>query len=254
MFHHLSGEPGTLPETHPLSQIAPVVRQGHREAQQVEFGIAFGGACIEHRLFAIDLGFDGGLGYLLELGDTASAEEAQAARNGAPLFAVVAANAADGADRDAVFSPGARGERQAQHGSQYIGVARFTPDDATDLSIDIGGHERGDGSVVTGQAEGEVVLQLLLGVEVGAQDVLPIGENAQEAVGRVAKFDEAAGFGGGQPRFKERGRAADLRDERLRADPLRFDGIADVLSRAPPNRSRWGPAKFHAGGVSWPSG
>jgi hypothetical protein len=70
--------------------------------------------------------------------------------------------------------------------------------------------------MVTGQAEGEVVLQLLLGVEVGAQDILPIGKNAQETVGRVAEFDEAAGFGGGQPRFKEWGRAANLRDEHLR--------------------------------------
>jgi hypothetical protein len=30
-------------------------------------------------------------------------------------------------------------------------------------------------------------------VEVGAQNILPIGENAQEAVGRVAEFDETAG-------------------------------------------------------------
>jgi hypothetical protein len=211
------------------------VRQGHREAQQVEFGVAFGGAFIEDRLFAIDLGFDGGLRFFGGNGIAEFEQVAQAARNGAPLFAVVAANAADGADGDAIFSPGARGESQAQHGSQYIGVARFAPDDAADFGIDIGRHERGDGSVVTGQAEGEVVLQLLLGVEVGAQDVLPIGENAQEAVGRVAEFDEAAGFGGGQPRFKEWGRAADLRDERLRADPLsprgagRFDGRADKL-------------------------
>ena len=63
--------------------------------------------------------------------------------------------------------PGARGEGQAQHGPQYIRVARFAPDDAADLGIDIGGHERGDGGVVTGQAEGEVVLQLLPGAEAG---------------------------------------------------------------------------------------
>ena len=54
----------------------------------------------------------------------------------------------------------------------------------------------------------------------GAQDVLPIGENAQEACRRVAEFDEAAGFCGWQPRFKEWGRAANLRKERLRAYPL----------------------------------
>ena len=143
---------------------------------------------------------------------------AQSARDGAPLLAVVAADAADGADRNAVFGPGARGEGQAQHGPQYVGIARVTPDDAADLGIDIGGHECSDGSVVTSQAEGEVVLQLLRWGQVRLADVLPIGEDAQEAVGRVAHLDEAAGFGG--TRFQEWGCGANLGDERLRSDPL----------------------------------
>jgi hypothetical protein len=46
-------------------------------------------------------------------------------------------------------------------------------------------------------AEGEVVLQLLARIEAGMEDVLPTGENAQEAVGRKPKFEEAAGLGGG---------------------------------------------------------
>ena len=89
-----------------------------------------------------------------------------------------AADATDGADGDAIFGPGARGESQTQHGPQYIGVAGFAPYDAADFGIYVGRHERGDGSVMTGQAQGEVVLQLLLDVEAGAQDALPIGENA----------------------------------------------------------------------------
>jgi len=220
MVHDRGGERRALPETHALSQIAAVVRQGHREAQQVELGVAFGGDSIEDGLFPIDLGFDGGLRFFGCSGIAELEQAAQAGGNGAPLFPVVAANAADGADRDAVFRPGARAKGQSQHGPQYIGVARFAPDDAADLGIDIGGHERGDGRVVTGQAEGEVVLQLLLPLEVGVQDVLPVGENAQEAIGRVAVLDETAGFAGGQPRLQKRSRAANLRNESLRADPL----------------------------------
>jgi len=195
---------------------------------------------IEDRLFAVDLGFDGGLRFFGGDGIADFEQAAQASRNGAPLFAVVAANAADGADGDAIFSPGARGEGQAQHRPQYIGIARFAPDDAADFSIDIGRHERGDSRVVTGQAKGEVVLQLLLAVQVGPQNVLPIGENAQEAVGRVTEFDEAAAFGGGQLRFKEWGSAANLRDQRFRADPLtpRVAGWFDRRGGQPTSMTR----------------
>src|ERR1017187_10178735 len=83
--------------------------------------------------------------------------------------------------------------------------------------------------MVTGQAQGEIVLQLLSGVEVGTQDVLPIGENPQEAIRGMSELDEAPVFGAGHPRFQEWSRVANLRHERLRPDPL-SPGVAQLLA------------------------
>ena len=40
--------------------------------------------------------------------------------------------------------------------------------------------------MVAGEAEGEVILKLLLGSEAAAENVLPVGEDSQEPVGRAA--------------------------------------------------------------------
>jgi len=74
--------------------------------------------------------------------------------------------------------------------------------------------------MVAGQTEREIVLQLFFGCEAGLEDIFPTGKDAQEAMGRAAELDQTAMFGGGQPGFQERGRVADLRQERLGADPL----------------------------------
>ncbi len=140
----------------------------------------------------------------------------------------------------------ARSQGEAQHGPQHIGVARFAPHDAADLGIDIGRHERGDGRVMTRQAKREIVLQLLLGRKAGTQDVPPTGENAQEAIGRAAQFDQAAGLGLGQLRFEKWGGAPDLGDQRLGRDPLGpcvavgvdlFFGQAFSMTRLMPGQS-----------------
>jgi hypothetical protein len=97
MFHDRRGERGALPETHALREIAAVVRHGHREAQEVEFGVRLSAAFLEDRLLAIDLRFDRGLRFFGG-NDIAEFEQAaQAARNGAPVFSIVAADAPDGA-------------------------------------------------------------------------------------------------------------------------------------------------------------
>ena len=171
------------------------------------------------RLLAINLGFNGGLRFFGRSRVAELEQAAESTRDGAPLFAVVAADAADGSDRDTVLCPSARFQREAQHGPQDFRVARFTPEDAANFGIDIGGHKCGDGRVVAGQAQSEIVLQLLPGIEGGALDVLPIGEDVQKAVAAVAEFDQATRFRGGQARLKKRGRIADLRNERLRTDP-----------------------------------
>src|ERR1700730_4403963 len=117
------------------------------------------------------------------------------------MLSVVTAYTANGAAGDAVLGPVARCEGKPQHRSEDIRVTRFAPHDPTDLGIDIGGHEGGDSRVMTSQAECEIILQLLLGRETGAQNVLPVGENSQKAVGRVAHFDKAARFRYAEPRF-----------------------------------------------------
>src|SRR5260370_20203542 len=110
------------------------------------------------------------------------------------MLSIVTADTPNGADRDALLCPRARREGKPQNGSEDITVTRFAPHDATDLGIDIGWHEGGDGRVMTSQAEREIILELLLGCETGAQNILPVGENSQKAVGRVAHFDKAARF------------------------------------------------------------
>src|SRR5579864_2553092 len=107
-----------------------------------------------------------------------------------------------------------------QHRSEDIGIARFAPHDPTDLGIDIGGHEGGDSGVMTSQAECEIILQLLLGREIGAQNVPPVGENSEKAAGRVAHFDKAARFRYAEARFQEWRSATDLHDKGLRGNPL----------------------------------
>src|SRR5262245_681046 len=54
------GGGATLPETHALGEIAAIVRQGHRQAEQVEFGVAVGEAGFEGGLLTVDFGFDSG--------------------------------------------------------------------------------------------------------------------------------------------------------------------------------------------------
>src|SRR5260370_40652392 len=110
MFNDRHDERGAIPEADALGQSSAVMRQSHREAQHVEFGAMFGGDFIKDRLFAVDLGFDGSLCFAGRNGIAEFEQAAQSARNGAPLFAVVAANAADGANRDTVLSPCARSE------------------------------------------------------------------------------------------------------------------------------------------------
>src|SRR5450755_2755013 len=136
------------------------------------------------------------------------------------MLAVVTADTANGADRDAVLRPGARREGQPQHWSQNIRVTRFAPRDPSDFGVDISGHERTDGGMMTSQTQCEIILELLLGRKTGAQHVPPVGENSQKAVRRVAQFDQAASFDCGQPRFQEWGGAPDLRDQSLWGNPL----------------------------------
>ena len=66
---------------------------------------ALGGYGVEHRLFAIDLGFDGGLRFLRGLRVADLQQPPEAAGDRTPLLAVVPAHAADRADRDALLGP-----------------------------------------------------------------------------------------------------------------------------------------------------
>jgi len=130
----------------------------------------------------------------------------------------MAADAADRTDGDAGLSPVARSQSQPQHLPDRFRIARFPPHDAADLCIDIRGHKGGDRGMVTGQAEGEVVLQLLAVAETGLQKILPVGNNAQEAVRRMAHLEEAARFQG--PWRQERRGIVNLGDQSFRTDPV----------------------------------
>ena len=210
MFHQRRGDWRLLPEAHALREIASIVGERHGKAQQVEFGVPFRGHFVEHRLLAIDLCLDGGLRFVRGNGVADFQQAAETARDCAPLLAVVPADAANRADRDAILRPKARIQGEAKHGPQDIGVARFTPHDAADLGIDIGRHERGDGRVMTSHAKREIILKLLLGCKAGAQDVPPTGENSPEAIRRAAEFDEPARLGLRELRFEKWGGAPDL--------------------------------------------
>src|SRR5579885_996338 len=69
------------------------------------------------------------------------------------------------------------------------------------------------------------------------QHVFPIGEDAQKSVGSAAEFDQAALFRGRQPRGEKRSGAADLRNQGLRADPLRPGGRSWFRLRSGQNTS-----------------
>jgi hypothetical protein len=66
------------------------------------------------------------------------------------------------ATRNTFLGPGPPSKGQAEHGSQHVEVARFVPNGATDLCVDIGRHESCNRGMVTGYAQDEVVLQLFL--------------------------------------------------------------------------------------------
>ncbi len=83
-------------------------------------------------------------------------------------------------------------ECKAQHGLQHFRIGRFTPRHAADFRVDIGGHERGDGGMMTGQAKSEIVLQLLGVVEIGPANILPACQDAEEPIRRSAHFDQPA--------------------------------------------------------------
>src|SRR5690349_18999050 len=97
------------------------------------------------------------------------------AGDGAPLLAVVSAHAAYSTNRDPLLCPSARLERKAQHGTQDLRIARLPPNNSANLGIDVGGNKSRNRSVVTSQAEREVVLQLLAMRKPGLQNVLPTG-------------------------------------------------------------------------------
>jgi hypothetical protein len=73
--------------------------------------------------------------------------------------------------------------------------------------------------MVTSQAQREVVLELLLPGQAGAQSVLPVGENPQKAHGRVAEIDETSRLRRRQ--LQERRGIPDLRNQSLPRNPLR---------------------------------
>ena len=194
--------------------------ESHGEAEQVEFGAGFGGDGLEDCFLAIDFAFDGGEGFFGRCGVAEFEEAAEGAGDGAPLFAIVAADAADGADGDALLGPRAGGEGEAKHGAKNFGVARFAPEDAADFGIDVGGNESGDGGVVTGQTEGEVALELLFARKAGRQEVLPIGEDAEKTIGRETQFGEGGGLFELEAGLEEGRGVLDLGDEGLRGNPL----------------------------------
>src|SRR5215472_13516755 len=59
MFHYRGDDWRLLPEAHALGEIASIVRKRHRKAQEVEFGVGFGGRLVENPLLTIDLCFYG---------------------------------------------------------------------------------------------------------------------------------------------------------------------------------------------------
>ena len=84
-----------LPEAHALREVAAIVGQRHRQTQQVELAVAFGGYLIENGLFPNDFRFDGGLCFLRRRRVAEFQHAAQSARDSAPVFPVVAADAAN---------------------------------------------------------------------------------------------------------------------------------------------------------------
>src|SRR5690349_6792828 len=101
------GGRGTVrfPETHALREIAAIMRESHREPEQIELGVTFRGNRIKHRLLPIDLSLDGRQGFLRRCSVAKLEEATQATGDRTPLLAVVPADAADGADRDPLLDP-----------------------------------------------------------------------------------------------------------------------------------------------------
>src|SRR5262249_35688971 len=155
----------------------------------------FGGHRLKNSLFTIDLGFNYGL-RLFGRGGVAELEQApETAGDRAPPLALMAADAAPGANPDAGFGPAPRGTAEPEPWAKPAGVARLAPENAADFGVDIRRDECRDGRMVAGEAEREVILKLLLRGEAAAQNVLPVGENSEEPVGRGAEFDQTRAFG-----------------------------------------------------------
>ena len=113
MLHERCSLRSLLPKGHALLEITLVVRQGHRKAKQIQFSVAFSAHFFEDRLLAIDFGFDGSLPHFRGSGVPKFQQATKAARDRAPMLAVMATDAANGADRNAVFGPAARGQGKA---------------------------------------------------------------------------------------------------------------------------------------------
>jgi hypothetical protein len=48
--------------------------------------------------------------------------------------------------------------------------------------------------MMTGQAKSEVILELLRMVKVGAKNVFPVRQDAEETIWTISHFDQPAGF------------------------------------------------------------
>ena len=190
---------------------------GHRhgDAQDIEFGAWLADGRIENRLFAVDLGLDRCQRFLRRFASAEFEQAAEGAAEGAPMLAVVAAHGARLATRHLGLTPGTRIERQFQHRLQHFGVARFAPQDAANLGVDVGGDKRGDGGVMARQAEREVILQLLADRSCLAEHVAPVGENTQVAERSGAHLHQATGLDRGQQWVEKRRCVPHLRDQRL---------------------------------------
>jgi hypothetical protein len=180
-----------FPEAHALREVAAIVGHCHGQAQQVELGAGFVSRPIENGLFPRDFGFYGNLCFFGRGRVAEFQHAAQAARDGAPMFAVVAADAANGTGGDALLRPAAGIERKAQHGLEHFHVGCFAPRHTADFRVDIGGHERRDGGMMTGQANGEIILELFSVVEIGAENILPTRQNSEESVRELRPFRSA---------------------------------------------------------------
>ena len=134
------------------------------------------------------------------------------------MFSVVAADAANALQRDAFFGPFLGLESKFEHGAQDFGIFGVTPEDTANLGVHVGGDKATDGCLMAGEAEREIVLQLLFGREGFAEDVLPAAQDADKAVGGITQVDEALGFGFGQG--KEGCRIANLREQGFGRDPF----------------------------------